>query len=127
MHEVELHEADGFELDERFTPADGAVAGSVRWARKANGYALTVQPPWEGMRVTDWPGHLPSPLTIVEPGQSVVIDWNGRFRSSMGGSNRSFFYEQHRVAVANVEGRPDTDLFLTLQPRKRFDFTTRIY
>ena len=79
------------------------------------------------MRVTDWPGHLPKPLIRLTPGESVLIDWNGRFRNSMGGSNRGYFYEQHRVAAACLDAPFDQDLFLKLKPKKAFDFTTRIY
>ena len=127
VHAVTMHEADAFELKQTFGPADGAMAGSVRWTRRPEGWGLSVLPPWEGMRVTGWPGHLPNPLSVLEPGQSVVIDWNGRFRNSMGGSNRGFFYEQHRIAAACIDGPPEPELFLTLEPRKTFDFTTKIY
>ena len=140
VHEVKLMEAGGFEEAERFRAvaelADLAEPGqtapnsaaNLRWRPLAGGaFGLSISAPWEGMRVTDWPGHLPSPLITLEVGESCVIDWNGRFRTSMFGSNRSYFYEQHRYACAVVDGRPERELFLSLKPRKTFDFTTRIY
>jgi len=139
-HEVRRMETEDFrtehrigqvrELHDLVGPHDQATTSvaNLRWQPVGRGaFALTLMPPWEGMRATAWPAHLPSPLITLEPGQSAVIDWNGRFRSSMGGSNRSFFYEQHRYAAACVDGRPDRDLFLTHEPRKVIDLTTRIY
>ncbi len=123
-----MFEDEDFEPQEMFIARPGARAGSLTWKAVADGaYALSLAPPMEGMRRTKWPEHLPRPLTMVRPGQSAVIDWNGRFQASLFGSNRSSFYEQHRLAAACVEGVVEADLFLTLKPRKAFDFTTRIY
>jgi hypothetical protein len=75
---------------------------------------------------TAWPGHLPAPLFTGGIGEAVRIDWNGRFRSSVFGSNRSFFYEEHTVWVALVENLTD-DAILKLTPRKHIDLRTQIY
>jgi len=127
LHRVSLLEADDFRLAESITEvSDGRVA-NLRWKASGEGYALGLEPPSPEMRRTGWPDRLPKPLSVIQPGQSVIIDWNGRFQASMFGSNRSFIYEQHRLAVACTVETPAPDLFLTLQPRKTFDFTTRIY
>lgn len=124
---MRMFEAEQFEPHEMLIAGPGARAGNLAWKQGPGGYALTLTAPMEGMRVTDWPAHLPRPLTVIGPGQSVVIDWNGRFHASLFGSNRSYFYEQHRLAAACLDSPPAPDLFLTLKPRKLFDFTTRIY
>jgi hypothetical protein len=78
------------------------------------------------MLVTAWPGHLPSPLFTGTLGEAVRIDWNGRFRSSIGGSNRSYFYEEHTVWVALLDSPLDKSL-LDIVPRKHIDLRTQIY
>lgn len=127
MHSVTLLEADNFRLAEMIAPPEGNQVANLRWKISGDGYALSLEPPSPLRRRTDWPDHLPNPLSVIAPGQSVVIDWNARFQMSIGGSNRAFIYEQHRLAVACTVATPDPELFLTLEPRKTFDFTTRIY
>ena len=137
VHEVRLLEREDFKETrrvlvsaddwgrERREPAHDA---NLHWRPTAGGgFALWLTPPWDSMRRTPWPARLPNPLIELRPGEGAVIDWNGRFMSSAAGSNRSYFYDQHRYAVACVEGAPDPELFLTLQPRKVIDLTTRIY
>ena len=53
-------------------------------------------------------------------------DWNGRFGSSIGGSNRSYFYEEHTVWVALLDSPLDKSV-LDIVPRKHIDLRTQIY
>jgi hypothetical protein len=68
-----------------------------------------------------WP-----PLFTLREGETARIDWNGRFRTSLFGSNRSSYYEQHIYWLA-LTGDPPPRLFLDATPRKHVDLRTEIY
>ncbi len=96
-------------------------------ARMAGGrFTVSLHRPWGGMLTTRWPAQLPAPLFEGGVGESVRIDWNGRFRSSLFGSNRSYFYEEHTIWVTLVDAPTDAS-FLTLAPKKHIDLRTNIY
>lgn len=75
---------------------------------------------------TKWPSFLPQPLFKVPLGETSRIDWNGRFRFSLFGSNRSSYYEQHCYWLAYAKDS-DPRLFLDAQPRKHVDLRAHIY
>jgi hypothetical protein len=52
--------------------------------------------------------------------------WNARFLASAGGSNRSYFYEEHAIRMANVVS-PNRELFLNSDGIRTIDLLTRIY
>jgi hypothetical protein len=133
-HEVAAFESDGFEQVQRIR-----AIGDPAWAqdlpirpdnvgvrRRGDGFEVWLARPFPSMLVTAWPGHLPSPLFTGALGEAVRIDWNGRFRSSIGGSNRSYFYEEHTVWVALLDSPLDKSL-LGIVPRKHIDLRTQIY
>lgn len=133
-HEVALLETDGFEPrhlvrslnDPAWAHDMPARPDYLRVRRVGEGFAVSLLPPWDSMRVTKWPAWLPSPLFEGGLGEAVRIDWNGRFRTSIGGSNRSYFYEEHTIWVT-LQAAPTDATFLTLEPVKHIDFRTRIY
>jgi hypothetical protein len=133
-HEVWALEDDGFAVRQRAGPithedwerTEPLHAANLRWSVTRDQATLSLLEPWPSLRRTPWPAHLPSPLTTLHEGEVVRIDWNARFASSAGGSDGSYFFEQHAVWAAFARA-PAKDLFLTAEPRKRFDFTTRIY
>ena len=75
---------------------------------------------------TRWPAFLPSPLFVLRDGETARIEYNGRFVSSMSGSNRSSYYSQHVYWLALAEA-PSARLFLDAEPRKVIDLRTEIY
>lgn len=133
IHDVHRREDEGFELrvwsgwasqDDwsrmRFT-------NTLAWTLRAGGVVeVTLRPPSPGMRQTRWPDGLAAPLYVLEPGDTARIVWNGRFRNSMGGSNRGSFYEEHQIFVA-AAAAPRPDLFTAGPPDHTIDLTTRIY
>jgi hypothetical protein len=133
-HEVAAFEANGFDMLQRIRAImDPAWAqdlpirpDNVQARRRGDGFDVRLDRPFPGMLVTAWPGHLPAPLFTGGVGEAVRIDWNGRFRSSLGGSNRSYFFEEHTVWVALLDGPLDKSL-LEITPRKHIDLRTQIY
>lgn len=59
-------------------------------------------------------------------GETARVDWNGRMRSSLFGSNRSSYYEQHIYWFGFV-ATFEPDLFLNAQPNMHVDLRTNIY
>lgn len=125
VHRIEPVDPTGSEIIETFQNADGNMVANMRWVTSGETFDLSLSRPFSTMLTTDWPTHLPSPLITLQPGQSTVVDWNGRFHAAMA-SQKGYFFEAHRIAAACVDD-PAPDLFLKLEPRKTFDFTTRIY
>jgi hypothetical protein len=133
-HEVAALEQDGFRLVERVRPfGDPAWAqdrparpDNVRVRRRGDAFEVSLARPWPSMLTTAFPGHLPSPLFSGGTGEAVRIDWNGRFRASVSGTNRSYFYEEHTVWVALLDELRD-DALLAIVPRKHIDLRTQIY
>ncbi|CAN7469345.1 hypothetical protein [Massilia sp. LjRoot122] len=133
-HEVAALEEYGFEprqlvrtLDDPAWAHDRPMRpDNLRVRRVGDGFAVTLLRPWEGMLTTKWPAWLPSPLFEGGLGDAVRIDWNARFRSSMGGSNRSYFYEEHTIWVT-LQAAPTDATFLALAPIKHIDLRTTIY
>jgi hypothetical protein len=133
-HEVAAFESNGFEQLQRIRAIDDPAwaqdlpirPDNVGVRRRGDGFEVRLARPFPSMLVTAWPGHLPSPLFTGTLGEAVQIDWNGRFRSSIGGSNRSYFYEEHTVWVALLDSLLDKSL-LDIAPRKHIDLRTQIY
>ena len=99
----------------------------VTWKLRSGGAVeVGLRPPSPGMRQSHWPAALPSPLFLLEPGDTGRISWNGRFRKTMGGSNRGSFYEEHLIFVAATEA-PEPDLFTRGPTTRTADLMTRIY
>jgi hypothetical protein len=129
-----VEEREGFMVDQRVGPVtrdDWArpklwCATPRDWRVRKDKVEIRLSHPSEQRLQTRWPAFLPSPLFALRPGDIARIDWNGRFRMSMSGSNRSTYYEQHiywLTFVATVEPR----LFLDATPRKHVDLRTEIY
>jgi hypothetical protein len=133
-HEVAAFESNGFEQLQRIRAIDDPAwaqdlpirPDNVGVRRRGDDFEVRLARPFPSMLVTAWPGHLPSPLFTGTLGEAVRIDWNGRFRSSIGGSNRSNFYEEHTVWVALLDSPLDKSL-LDIVPRKHIDLRTQIY
>jgi hypothetical protein len=133
-HEVAAFEAKGFEQLQRVRPIDDPAwaqdlpvrPDNVGVRRRGDGFEVRLARPFASMLTTAWPGHLPAPLFTGAVGDAVRIDWNGRFRSSVSGSNRSYFFEEHTVWVALLDNPTDKAL-LELTPRKHIDLRTQIY
>lgn len=133
-HEVMVHESHGFVPVHRVGPVKDPDWGRERpmhpenVAARASGHRFTVSllRPWGSMLTTRWPAWLPTPLFEGGLGESLRIDWNGRFHSSMHGSNRSYFYEEHTVWVTLVAA-PTDDVFTKAEPVKHIDLRTQIY
>jgi hypothetical protein len=133
-HEVAVLETDGFEPRHLVRRMDDPAWAHDRPARPDNlkawrvgeGFAVSLFRPWDSMLTTRWPAWLASPLFEGGLGDAVRIDWNARFRSSIGGSNRSYFYEEHTVWVT-LQAAPTDASFLTLEPTKHIDLRTTIY
>jgi hypothetical protein len=133
-HEVTAFESDGFAQLQRIRAIDDPAwaqdlpirPDNVSVRRRGDGFEVRLTRPFSSMLVTAWPGHLPSPLFTGALGEAVRIDWNGRFRASAGGSNRSYFYEEHTVWVALLDALTG-DALLELAPRKHIDLRTQIY
>jgi hypothetical protein len=133
-HEIAALEQNGFEALQRIRAIDDPAwaqdlpirPDNVGVRRRGEGFEVRLARPFPSMLVTAWPGHLPTPVFTGGVGEALRIDWNGRFRSSVGGSNRSYFYEEHTVWVALLENLLDKSL-LDIVPRKHIDLRTQIY
>jgi hypothetical protein len=133
-HEVAALESDGFEQLHRVRAIDDPAwaqdlpirPDNIGVRRRGDDFEVRLSRPFSSMLVTAWPGHLPAPLFTGKVGEAVRIDWNGRFRSSLSGSNRSYFFEEHTVWVALLDSPIDKSL-LELTPRKHIDLRTQIY
>lgn len=134
LHAVWALEREGFARQERAGPVtaddwahqEPAHAANLRWTLRDGVAEVGLLEPWPSLRATPWPGHLPSPLLRVRAGDVVRIDWNARFRSSAGGSDRSYFLDHHTYRLA-LHDAPPRDLFTAATPRKHVDLRTGIY
>lgn len=133
-HEVAALEENGFEPRHLVRSLDDPAWAHDRPARPDNlkawrvgdGFAVALLRPWPSMLTTRWPAWLASPLFEGGLGDAVRIDWNGRFRASVSGSNRSYFYEEHTTRVTLQAAQSDSS-FVELEPIKHIDLRTRIY
>ena len=96
------------------------------WHYRGGEADIVLSPPSPYRLQTKWPARLPSPLLTLRAGDVVRIDWNGRLRRSLFGSNRSSYYEQHTYWLA-LSDRPEPRLFLDAAPVKHVDLRTEIY
>lgn len=130
VHQVEHEEFALRDGSDWMSPDDWSrttATTNLTWIARAGGaFDLRLYPPLEGMRQTRWPDALPAPLLVLEAGETARILWNGRFRNSMGGSNRGSFYEEHDLFVAAGD-RPGATVFLDGPITRTVDLTTRIY
>lgn len=99
---------------------------ALGWLAHPGRIDISLSNPSEYRLQTRWPAHLPRPLFALERGDTARIEWNGRFRTSLFGSNCATYYEQHVYWLAFVEA-PTERLFLDAEPRKTVDLTTHIY
>lgn len=134
IHGVSALESEGFRVEERagamthdaWAHESPMHPANLSWRLGRDQAGVSLTPPWAGLRRTRWPAHLPSPLAVVRPGEVVRVDWNGRFMSSMAGSNRSYFYAWHTYWLTWADD-PPRDVFTAAVPRKHVDLRTRIY
>ncbi len=103
-----------------------ARSDNLKAWRVGDGLAVSLFRPWDSMLTTKWPAWLAAPLFEGGLGDAVRIDWNARFRASVSGSNRSYFYEEHTLWVS-LQAAPTDSSFLTLAPSKHIDLRTTIY
>lgn len=101
-------------------------ATPLAWHLRGDEADIRLSNPSEYRLRTKWPAFLPTPLFVLRFGETARIDWNGRFRTSLFGSNRSFSWQQHTYWLALAEA-PDPRLFLDSKPRKHIDLRTEIY
>jgi hypothetical protein len=133
-HEVRALESEGFEIRELVGAIDRETwprqlpwrNTALDWRLRPEGADILLHKPSEHTQQTKWPAHLPSPLLRLGEGESARIEWNGRFRASMMGSNRGSYFEQHVYWLA-VAAEPHPRIFLEAEPKKRIDLTTHIY
>jgi hypothetical protein len=133
-HEVMAHEANQFAPlhrirsigDQAWDHDTPARPDNLRVRAIKDGFEVRLDRPWPSMLTTKWPAFLPQPLFRGEVGDTVRIDWNARFHSSLFGSNRSYFYEEHTIWIT-LQQDPADSTFLTLEPIKRIDLRTTIY
>ena len=133
-HEVAALEENGFEPRHLVRRLDDPAWAHDRPARPDNlkawrvgdGFAVALLRPWPSMLTTRWPAWLASPLFEGGLGDAVRIDWNGRFRASVSGSNRSYFYEEHTTWVTLQAAQTDSS-FVKLELIKHIDLRTTIY
>jgi hypothetical protein len=133
LHEVRTLEQEGFAIEQSFGPVTGREWKDAQWSHGAlldwhlgkEGAEILLQSE-TSRRQTKWPAFLPSPLFTLRAGETARIDWNGRFRTSAGGSNRSSYYEQHTYWLALTDA-VEPRLFLDATPRKHVDLRTGIY
>lgn len=135
LHDLRRLEREGFETRETAgwsTPDDWAHAepmhpANIVWRESPDGgVALSATRPWGSMLRTAWPAVLPSPLLSVGPERVARIIWNGRFMSSAGGSDGSYFYAEHTVLAVST-ARPRPALFTAATDIRTVDLRTRIY
>jgi hypothetical protein len=133
LHSVHALEQDGFELVSEAFPVTREQGKRSHWNigirldwRVRDGAAEIMLNKETERLQTKWPAFLPSPLFTLRAGETARIDWNGRFRTSMGDSDRSSYYEQHIYWLALAE-TPEPRLFLDAKPRKHVDLRTEIY
>ncbi|TMJ19506.1 MAG: hypothetical protein E6G92_06945 [Alphaproteobacteria bacterium] len=133
LHEIRSLENDGFGIEQSLAPVTRKEWTDAQWSHGAtldwhlgkDGAEIVLQSD-TSRRQTKWPAFLPSPLFVLRPGETARIDWNGRFRTSVGDSNRSSYYEQHCYWLALTE-TAEPRLFLDATPRKHVDLRTGIY
>lgn len=135
LHEILAVEEDrGFGTEERLGPVTREewarpqpwCATPLDWRVGKGLVEIVLSRPSEYRLQTKWPAHLPRPLFVLRPGDIARIDWNGRFRMSLFGSNRSSYYEHHIYWLALADA-PMPRLFLDAEPRKHVDLRTEIY
>ncbi|WP_077147185.1 hypothetical protein [Sphingopyxis sp. KK2] len=99
---------------------------ALGWLAHPDRVDIGLSNPSEHRLQTRWPAHLPRPLFALERGETARIEWNGRFRTSLFGSNRASYYEQHVYWLAFTDA-PTERLFLDAQPKKVIDLTGHMY
>jgi hypothetical protein len=133
-HEIRVLEAEDFAFIEQAGPTDRDAwprlqphrNNALDWREKRGLFEIILAKPSEYRQQTKWPARLADPLFTLAEGETARIEWNGRFRTSMGGTNRSSYYEQH-VYWLGVAALPSPRMFLDAQPKKRIDLRTGIY
>lgn len=96
------------------------------WRPRGKEVDIVLHHPSRWRMQTKFPAWLPSPLFTLRPGETARIEWNGRFRYSLFGSDRGSYYEQHVYWLALADN-PGERLFLDAEPRKNIDYRRHIY
>ena len=133
-HEVRALEGEDFSIVQTLAPTDREDwtrtvprhENALDWRVRDEVTEIVVVKPSDHRLQTAWPAWLPVPLFTLRQGETARIGWNGRFRTSLFGSNRSSYYEQHTYWLAVVR-TPEPRLFLDAQPRKLIDLRRHIY
>ena len=133
-HEIRALERENFDLVEESGPVSRDEwerlqpyrDNALDWRWWGDRAEIILRKPSEHRQQTKWPAYLPTPLFILQEGETARIEWNGRFVSSMSGHNRSTYYEQHLYWLA-VTSEPRERLFLDADPKKSIDLRTEIY
>ncbi|MEA3051603.1 MAG: hypothetical protein QOG72_506 [Sphingomonadales bacterium] len=133
-HEIHSVGEEDFAVEQSLDPIVGDEwrhwrphrATPLAWHLHKDAADIRLANPSQHRLRTKWPAFLPSPLFTLRPGETARIDWNGRLRMSMGGSDRSYYYEQHTYWLALAEA-PGPRLFLDARPKKHIDLRTEIY
>lgn len=133
-HEIRALEREKFERVEEFGPVEREQwerlqpyrDNALDWLLRERRADIIIRKPSQERQQTKWPAYLPSPLFTLAEGETAKIEWNGRFISSMSGSNRATYYEQHVYWLA-FTGEPTERLFLDAAPKKTIDLRTEIY
>jgi hypothetical protein len=133
-HEIGAVEEEGFAIAQGAGPIDLEQwrrsrphrATPLGWHLHKDSADIRLANPSQYRLRTKWPAFLPSPLFTLRLGETARIDWNGRLRMSLFGSNRSHYFEQHIYWLALADA-PEPRLFLDAKPRKHIDLRTEIY
>jgi len=134
LHSLRLLEAEGFRLAESFGPltpetwrhGDPQHAGNLSWKEGPEDIEITLTEPWPSLRRTVWKGPPSGPVARLRDGQKLLILWNARFFASAAGSDRSYFFEEHAVRIANVTN-PTREALIGRESMRVIDLLTRIY
>ncbi|MBU6320095.1 MAG: hypothetical protein KGS00_10595 [Alphaproteobacteria bacterium] len=134
LHSLRLLEAEDFRLVETVGPltpetwrhSDVQHAANLSWKTGQEDVEVTLTEPWPSLRRTIWKGPPSGPIARVREGQRLLILWNARFFASAAGSDRSYFFEEHALRIANL-ANPSRDALVGRDGMRVIDLLTRIY
>lgn len=134
LHSLRILEAEDFKPIEGFgalTPdtwrhGDVQHAANLSWKAGPEDIEITLTEPGPSLRRTIWRGPPSGPVARLKEGQRVLILWNARFLASAGGSNRSYFFEEHAIRIVLL-ANPPRDALIGREGVRVVDLMTRIY
>lgn len=131
VHLLQALEREGFVFKDRIEirrPGGGhsSSLSPLSWRRERSSVQLSLTRPAEDRLRSRWPSHLPSPLITLFEGEQAIIDWNGRFRTSLFGTDRSSYYEASRLHIA-FGPHASSDILSRTVLRKHIDLRADIY